>query len=112
MRGFSHGPLARALAFAALALSTVTPPATARPSQDAPPQNAAWTLMFYMDCDNNLEAAQLHDLGEMLAVGSTPAVNIVALIDRAASADEDDGYTAAPVGGLKNWETAKLCRIE
>jgi hypothetical protein len=111
MTGFLRGPLARALAFASLAFTAVTPPAAARPAQDAP-LNAAWTLMFYMDCDNNLEAAQLHDLGEMLAVGSTPEVNIVALIDRAASADEDDGYTAAPVGGLKNWETAKLCYLE
>jgi hypothetical protein len=68
--------------------------------------------MFYMDSDNNLEAAQLEDLREMIAVGSTPEVNIVALVDRAASADEDDGYSAEPVANLKNWDTAKVLFVE
>lgn len=113
-----HSPLARATASCALAIAILPWPAvTARvvPNSSAhqdEQQEAEWTLMFYMDSDNNLEAAQLDDLREMLAVGSTPEVNIIALVDRAASADEDDGYSAEPVANLKNWDTAKVLFVE
>jgi hypothetical protein len=40
-----------------------------------------WTVMVYMDGDNNLEAASYTDLAEMTAVGSTADVNIVVLQD-------------------------------
>lgn len=73
---------------------------------------AEWTLMFYMDSDNNLEAAQLGDLEEMMAVGSSANVNIVVLCDRSAKGDDEDGYTSRAIGGLKNWTTAKLLRVE
>lgn len=102
-----------ALAMAVLpwpaATALVSPNSSAHQDE---PHEAEWTLMFYMDSDNNLEAAQLEDLREMIAVGSTPEVNIVALVDRAASADEDDGYSAEPVANLKNWDTAKVLFVE
>ena len=102
-----------ALAMAVLpwpaATALVSPNSSAHQDE---PREAEWTLMFYMDSDNNLEAAQLEDLREMIAVGSTPEVNIVALVDRAASADEDDGYSAEPVANLKNWDTAKVLFVE
>lgn len=75
-------------------------------------QQAEWTLMFYMDSDNNLEAAQLEDLDEMMAVGSSANVNIIALCDRSTQNNEEDGYTARSVGGLPNWTTAKLLKVE
>lgn len=73
---------------------------------------AEWTLMFYMDSDNNLEAPQMKDLDEMMAVGSTTGVNIVLLVDRSAKSDVRDGYTDRAVGGLKNWTTAKMLYVE
>ncbi|MBX7172445.1 MAG: hypothetical protein K1X72_15870 [Pyrinomonadaceae bacterium] len=73
---------------------------------------AEWTLMFYMDSDNNLEAAQMQDLEEMMAVGSSENVNIIVLVDRSNQSSEEDGYTARAVGGLPNWTTAKLVRVE
>ena len=75
-------------------------------------QPAEWTLMFYMDSDNNLEAPQMADLEEMMAVGSTKNVNIVALVDRHVSGDEDDNFTNRAVGGLGNWTTAKYVVVE
>ena len=48
---------------------------------------AEWTWLIYMDSDNNLEAPQMHDIQEMMAVGSTANVNIVMLVDRS---DKDD----------------------
>jgi len=73
---------------------------------------AEWTLMFYMDLDNNLEAAQLDDLEEMIAVGSTKDVNIVLLVDRHEKGSPLQSYSNRPVGNLKNWTTAKLLYVE
>ncbi len=75
---------------------------------------AEWTLMFYMDSDNNLEAPQMQDIQEMMAVGSSAKINLIALIDRSEKGEtpEDRGYTNRPVGGLKNWSTAKYVVIE
>ena len=76
---------------------------------------AEWTLMFYMDSDNNLESPQMQDLEEMMAVGSSAKINIIGLIDRTPKGEddpEDRGYTNRAVGGLKNWTTAKYVVIE
>jgi hypothetical protein len=43
---------------------------------------ADWTIMVFMDGDNNLELASLHDFDEMADVGSTDKVNIVVQLDR------------------------------
>jgi len=49
-----------------------------------PPTNntAEWTIMVYLDADNNLESAGIDDINEMEMVGSTTDVNIVVQIDR------------------------------
>jgi len=49
-----------------------------------PPTNntAEWTVMIYLDSDNNLESAGIDDINEMEMVGSTTDVNIVVQIDR------------------------------
>lgn len=78
-------------------------------AQNAP---AEWTLMFYMDSDNNLEAPQMEDLEEMMAVGSSAGVNLLVLVDRSNKGDEERGYTNRSIGGLKNWSTAKMLYIE
>jgi len=43
---------------------------------------AEWTVMVYLDSDNNLESAGINDINEMEMVGSTTDVNIVVQADR------------------------------
>jgi clostripain len=78
-------------------------------AQKAP---AEWTMMFYMDSDNNLEDAQMQDLEEMMAVGSSSNVNIIVLADRSDKGDDEEGYTSRAVGSVRNWTTAKLMVVE
>ena len=52
-------------------------------------QGSTWTLLVYMEADNNLEGDAIADLLEMELISSSDAVNIVVQIDRAA------GYSAA-----------------
>ena len=49
-----------------------------------PPRDitAEWTVMVYLDSDNNLESAGIDDINEMEMVGSTADVNIVVQADR------------------------------
>ncbi|MBE3092536.1 MAG: hypothetical protein IMZ51_02575 [Chloroflexi bacterium] len=49
-----------------------------------PPRDntAEWTVMVYLDADNNLESAGIDDINEMEMVGSTGDVNIVVQADR------------------------------
>jgi len=49
-----------------------------------PPRDntAEWTVMVYLDSDNNLESAGIDDINEMEIVGSTTEVNIVVQVDR------------------------------
>ncbi len=77
-------------------------------------KQAEWTLMFYMDADNDLETPQMVDLEEMAAIGSNAKINIVVLADRSAKGEEEgsDHYTSRAVGGLRNWTTAKLMVVE
>ena len=101
----------RTAIFIAAALLLLIP--TLVSAQAAEP--AEWTLMFYMDSDNNLEAPQMQDLDEMMAVGSSAKINIIGLIDRTPRGEndpEDRGYTNRAVGGIKNWTTAKYVVIE
>lgn len=95
-----------AVLLAALALSE---PAAAPPPSTG---TAEWTLMVYVDADCDLEEPTLRDLEEMLAAGSTPQVNVVALVDRAAKGEEEDGYSNRAVANLPNWTTAKLLYVE
>ena len=48
---------------------------------DVPIEDADWTVMVYLDGDNNLETYGLMDLAEMEAVGSVDGVNVVVLMD-------------------------------
>ncbi|MCK4613262.1 MAG: hypothetical protein KAU14_00540 [Thermoplasmata archaeon] len=50
-----------------------------------------WTLMVYLDADNNLESAGIEDFNEMEEAGSTDDVNIVVLFDRAEGHDSSNG---------------------
>ncbi len=46
-----------------------------------PLEDAEWTVMVYLDGDNNLESFALSDLAEMEAVGSVDGVNVIVLMD-------------------------------
>ncbi len=58
---------------------------------------SSWTVMVYMDGDNDLESAALDDLNEMESAGSTANVNIVVQIDRIPGYDSSNG----------NWTTTR-----
>jgi hypothetical protein len=62
-----------------------------------PPRDntAEWTVMVYLDADNNLESAGIDDINEMEIVGSTTEVNIVVQVDRipySVLAANNEGY--------------------
>ncbi len=62
-----------------------------------PPINntAEWTVMVYLDSDNNLESAGIDDINEMEMVDSTTDVNIVVQVDRipySVLAANNEGY--------------------
>jgi hypothetical protein len=79
-------------------------------AQDAPRPTAEWTLLVYLDADNDLEKPMMRNLADMTAVGGTDAVQVIVLASR--SPEGDGLYTNAGVGGLPNWDTAKLLRVE
>lgn len=64
----------------ALAFATVAVGSTAAKGNAA--KVASWTVMVYLDADNNLDPYAYVDVAEMEAVGSTASVNVVILWDR------------------------------
>ena len=53
--------------------------------------NAAWTVMVYLDADNNLEPFGIANVNQMEQAGSTAAVNIVVQMDRTPGYDSSNG---------------------
>jgi hypothetical protein len=93
---------------------TNTPkPAAARPTATPKPAASAgnsktddWTVLVYLDGDNNLEAEAIGDYAEMSSVGSNPHMNIVVQFDRIGS-DEDWDDTSNG-----DWKGVKRFRVE
>lgn len=54
-------------------------------------QNDTWTVMFYIDGDNNLESYAIDDLNEMEIPRMPDNVNLVTLIDRIQGFDSSNG---------------------
>ena len=54
----------------------------AAPTAGAQGPPARWTVLVYLDADNNLERAAIDDFVEMASVGSTDDVNVVVQFDR------------------------------
>ncbi len=52
---------------------------------------ASWTILYFGNADNDLEAALMGDFYEMQLVGSNQDVNIVVQFDRAEGYDESNG---------------------
>lgn len=93
---------------ACAALSQPRPAVAADAAAESP--RAEWTLVLYLAADNDLEAAQLDDLRELLAVGSTDQVQVVALVDR--HPEGAGRYSNAAVANLPAWTSAKLLHVE
>jgi hypothetical protein len=71
-------------------------------------KTAEWTVMVYLDADNNLESAGIDDINEMEMVGSTSEVNIVVQVDRvpySVLASSNQGYADDTSNG--NWTTTQ-----
>ncbi|NTW01777.1 MAG: forkhead-associated protein, partial [Oscillochloris sp.] len=77
-----------------------------KPTRVATSQDAAWTVMVYLDGDNNLEADALTDFSEMAQVGSSDQVKILVQLDRVSSRETWDDDTA------DNWEGTKRFVVE
>ncbi len=81
--------------------SATLPTQTLTPSPGAAGQ-ASWTILVYLDADNNLEGAGLADLAEMQAAGTPPpGVNVLVQIDRAPRYSPLDG----------NWTDTRRYRV-
>ncbi len=75
-----------------------------------PPINntTEWTVMVYLDSDNNLESAGIDDINEMEIAGSTTDVNIVVQVDRipySVLAANNQGYADDVSNG--NWTNTR-----
>jgi len=75
-----------------------------------PPRDntAEWTVMVYLDSDNNLEGAGIDDINEMEIAGSTTEVNIVVQVDRipySVLAANNQGYADDVSNG--NWTNTR-----
>lgn len=63
-------------------------------SNASPSKVKDWTIMIYLDADNNLDGAGIDDFNEMAEVGSTANINVVVEMDRAEGEDNsNNGWT-------------------
>lgn len=72
------------------------------------PNIPEWTVMIYLDSDNNLESAGINDINEMEIVGSSSDVNIVVQVDRipySVLAANNQGYADDTSNG--NWTNTR-----
>jgi len=72
------------------------------------PNIPEWTVMVYLDSDNNLESAGIDDINEMEIAGSTSEVNIVVQVDRipySVLAANNQGYADDISNG--NWTNTR-----
>ena len=54
-------------------------------------QHAAWTILVYLDADNDLESSGMVNLNQMEMIGSTQDVHILVQIDRVPGHDSSNG---------------------
>jgi len=72
------------------------------------PNIPEWTVMVYLDSDNNLESAGIDDINEMEIAGSTSEVNIIVQVDRipySVLAANNQGYADDVSNG--NWTNTR-----
>ena len=66
----------------------------------APTENASWTVMVYVDGDNNLASAAVDDLNEMEGVLLPENVNVVTLTDLSGDYETSVGWTDTRLGEI------------
>lgn len=76
---------------AALALCAAGLPRARVASAAAPNAKAKWTVMLYMNGDNNLDEFAVADFEELSRVRYDPRVNVVVQLDRSGVGPGDDG---------------------
>jgi hypothetical protein len=54
-------------------------------------RHAAWTILVYLDADNDLESSGIVNMNQMEMIGSTQDVHILVQIDRASGHDSSNG---------------------
>jgi hypothetical protein len=82
------------------------------PAAAAPAPKAAWTVLVYLDADNDLEAPMMANLEQMLRVGGTPQVNVIVLAARSAEGEPDPRYTNRAIANIPNWTGTKLLQVQ
>ena len=98
----------------ALAIAALMAPLLALPSRRAAAEEekAEWAILVYHDADCDLEAPMLGDLDEMLAVGDTKEVRVVAFVDRSPKEKPEGRYSNRAVGGLEDWSGGKYVEVQ
>jgi len=73
--------------------STTAPVSSSDPITvvDQAKQSGKWTILVYMDADNDLESYAIDNINQMESVGSTKDVRIVVQIDRTPGYDSSNG---------------------
>jgi hypothetical protein len=111
-------PTMTVIVVVALLLTQVVSVSAASPVGKAkPPATAKWTFMVYIAGDNNLDSAVRPDIETELApAGSNADVNVVALADRAATAEWSQtllfyvtqDMLAIPENAVEDWGEANM----
>ncbi len=68
---------------------------------DTEPAQGSWTILMYMDADNNLEPFMINDLAELSSVDPPSWLTILILFDRSPDYDTSNG----------NWSGTRLFRV-
>jgi hypothetical protein len=102
--GASPTPAAAGDATSEPALAGTAEPAPTR--EPAAGGGAEWTVLVYIDADNDLESYSVEDFNEMEQVGSSDRVNVVAQFDRISSNEAWDDTSNG------DWTTTKRFLIE
>jgi hypothetical protein len=66
----------------------------------------SWTVLVYMNADNDLEPFALEDLREMMSVGTSSSFRIVVEVDR------NPGYDNSAIGGLGAFSGTKRVLVQ
>src|SRR4030043_508749 len=60
--------------------------------EDSPIPDADWTVIVYLDGDNNLQLSAIGDLVEMEKIGSKAGVNVIVLMDTLDQVEDTHWY--------------------
>ena len=74
----------------------LTPPSPVIHTRAEAEGGAQWTVLVYLDADNDLESAGIHNFNQMELIGSTRNVHVIVQMDRMSGTDPDnDSWTDA-----------------